>query len=110
MTVDLQAQSVLDAFARNLRRIRTKRALSQEDLAQLIEMHRTEISALERGRREPRLRTLIKLSATLETPLSEFLAGIEWRPPALELKAEGVGRFQITRKECSRHWAFSSTE
>lgn len=94
----------------NLRRIRTKRALSQEDLAQLIEMHRTEISVLERGKREPRLRTLIKLSATLETLLSEFLVGIEWRPPVLKPKTEGVGRFHITHKECSSHWASLSTE
>lgn len=63
MATDQQAQSVRDVFSQNLRLIRTKRELSQEDLAHLTEMHRTEISALERGRREPRLRTLIKLSA-----------------------------------------------
>jgi transcriptional regulator with XRE-family HTH domain len=89
-----QALAVRLAFSRNLRRIRTRRELSQEDLAQLIDMHRTEISALERGKREPRLQTLIKLSAVLKTPLSEFLAGIEWRPLAL-VAAEGTGRFHV---------------
>lgn len=95
---DQQAQAVRLAFSHNLRRIRTKRELSQADLAQLIEMHRTEISALERGKREPRLQTLIKLSATLETPLSEFLGGIEWRPLVLAARAEGTGRFHIAAK------------
>ncbi len=99
MTADQQAQSVRDAFSRNLRRIRTKRELSQEDLARLIEMHRTEISVLERGKREPRLQTLIKLSAALETPLGEFFAGIEWRPLVLPQQAERTGRFHITRSK-----------
>ena len=94
MGVDQEAQSVRDAFSRNLRRIRTQRGLSQEDLAHLTEMHRTEISVLERGRREPRLRTLVKLSAALETPLAELSAGIEWQPLAPPPKGE-VGRFRI---------------
>lgn len=92
MTTDQQqAQAVRDTFAQNLRRIRTGRKLSQEDLARLTEMHRTEISVLERGRREPRLRTLIKLSAALEVPLGEFFAGIEWRPLVLET----MGQFHV---------------
>jgi transcriptional regulator with XRE-family HTH domain len=91
MTTDPQAQAVRDAFAQNLRRIRLGRKLSQEDLARLTEMHRTEISVLERGRREPRLQTLIKLSAALEVPLSEFFVGIEWRPLVLET----TGRFHV---------------
>lgn len=95
MTADQQAQSVREVFSRNLRRIRTKREISQEDLARLTEMHRTEISALERGKREPRMQTLIKLSAVLETPLGEFFAGIEWRALVLAPEAEGMGRFHV---------------
>jgi transcriptional regulator with XRE-family HTH domain len=91
MRADQQARSVREAFSRNLRRIRAKKELSQEDLARLTEMHRTEISALERGKREPRLQTLIKLSAVLETPLSELFSGIEWRPLVLAPKAERMG-------------------
>lgn len=97
MTTDQQSRFVREAFSRNLRRIRAKQELSQEGLAHLIEMHRTEISALERGTREPRLETLIKLSAALETPLGEFFAGIEWRPLVLAPEAEGMGRFHATR-------------
>ena len=90
-----QAQAVRDTFAQNLRRIRVARKLSQEDLSRLTEMHRTEISVLERGRREPRLRTLIKLSAALKVPLSEFVAGIEWSPLVLASKVEAMGNFHV---------------
>src|ERR1051325_9765387 len=96
MQPDQDAQAVGNAFSQNLRGIRKARDLSQEALAHLTEMHRTVISALERGRREPRLGTLIKLSAALETPLSEFLVGIEWEPLVFVPRSEEMGRFHIT--------------
>jgi transcriptional regulator with XRE-family HTH domain len=96
MTANREADAVRNTFSQTLRRVREMRKLSQEDLAQLTEMHRTEISALERGKREPRLQTLIKLSAALETPLNEFFTGIEWRPLVLAPIAEGMGRYHVT--------------
>jgi transcriptional regulator with XRE-family HTH domain len=54
-----------DRFAVNLRKARQKREISQEELGFLCELHRTEISLLERGGREPRLGTLIKLASAL---------------------------------------------
>jgi transcriptional regulator with XRE-family HTH domain len=62
-------------------------------------MHRTEISVLERGRREPRLQTLIKLSAALEAPLAQFFTGIEWRPLVLSPRVEAMGCFHIIQPE-----------
>jgi len=96
MTTGEQAQSIRDAFSQNLRRIRAKQKLSQEELARLIAMHPTEISALERGGREPRLQTLIRLSAALEASPEEFVAGIEWRPLRSPPTAKRTGRFHIT--------------
>ncbi|MGH2973936.1 MAG: helix-turn-helix domain-containing protein [Solirubrobacterales bacterium] len=87
-------QAVRDKFSENLRRVRTKRGLSQEDLARLTEMHRTEISTLERGRREPRLGTLIRLSAVLEVPLSELFEGIEWA--AFKPPTRSPGRYKVS--------------
>jgi transcriptional regulator with XRE-family HTH domain len=69
-----------ERFGANLRRLRMKHDLSQERLAYLTEMHRTEISALERAKREPRLGTLLKLSAVLKAPPRDFFEGIEWSP------------------------------
>jgi transcriptional regulator with XRE-family HTH domain len=43
-------------------------------------LHRTEIGLLERGEREPRLSTIIKLAGALEAPLHELVGGIDWKP------------------------------
>lgn len=67
-------------FGSNLRRLRRRAALSQEELGQLAEVHRTEVGLLEHGRRVPRIDTLIKLAASLEVTPNDLLDGIEWLP------------------------------
>jgi transcriptional regulator with XRE-family HTH domain len=67
-----------DRFATNLRRARQGKQISQEELGFRCELHRTEISLLERGGREPRLGTIVKLCGALETTLEELCAGIRW--------------------------------
>lgn len=69
-----------ERFAANLKRIRREADLSQEAVAALASIHRTEISFLERGMRIPRIDTLMKLCAVLEVRPDELLEGIEWRP------------------------------
>lgn len=64
----------------NLRRARGRRGISQEELGFLCELHRTEISLLERGGREPRLGTIVKLAGALETTPAELCSGIGWLP------------------------------
>jgi transcriptional regulator with XRE-family HTH domain len=83
-----------ERFGVNLRRLRKKRDLSQERLGYLTETHRTEISALERAKREPRLGTLLKLSAVLEFPPRDFFEGIEWSP--ILSPPAPPGRFLVT--------------
>lgn len=64
-------------FAQNLRRHRERLGLSQEELADLCELHRTEISLLERCKRSPRLETIVVLARALElTSVGELLDGI----------------------------------
>jgi transcriptional regulator with XRE-family HTH domain len=53
-------------FAENLRLQRLRAGLSQEALAEICELHRTEISLLERCQRSPRLETLVTLSRGLK--------------------------------------------
>ncbi len=60
---------VLERFGANLLRVRQARRLSQENLAERAGIHRTQISMLETGRRQPMLETLIRLAAALEVPL-----------------------------------------
>lgn len=75
-------------FAANLRRARKDAGISQEELASRCELHRTEVSLLERGGREPRLGTLMKLSAALGTTPEALAAGITWSPKARRFKVE----------------------
>jgi transcriptional regulator with XRE-family HTH domain len=67
-----------DRFAVNLRRAREVAGISQEELAERCELHRTEVSLLERGGREPRLGTMVKLAIALGTTPEALCAGITW--------------------------------
>ncbi len=67
-------------FGRNLRRQRRGADLSQEELAQLIGVHRLNIGRLERGARLPRLDSILKVCAGLEGSPCELLAGLRWTP------------------------------
>jgi len=66
-----------EQFALNLRQHRDKAGLSQEALADKCDLHRTEISLLERCKRSPRLETIVILARGLglSSP-GELLAGI----------------------------------
>jgi len=66
----------LERLGRNLREMRTKKGFSQEALAEAADVHRTEVSLLERAGREPRLGTLLRLARALGTDLSELVRGI----------------------------------
>ncbi len=57
---------VREQLGSNLRRRRREAGLSQERLAELCDLHRTEIGLLERGERSPRLDTLVTLARGLE--------------------------------------------
>jgi transcriptional regulator with XRE-family HTH domain len=65
-------------FAANLRRVRTKAGVSQEELARRCDLHRTEVSLLERAGREPRLGTIAKLAGSLGTTPQVLCEGITW--------------------------------
>jgi transcriptional regulator with XRE-family HTH domain len=69
-------------FAQSLRKARQAKRISQEELGFRCSLHRTEISLLERGGREPRLGTIIKLCAALETTPDDLCAGIGWNVKA----------------------------
>jgi len=60
----------------NLAYERKRRALTMRELAARGGMYASEISRLERGQRDPRLSTLIRISLALEIPLAELLRGV----------------------------------
>jgi transcriptional regulator with XRE-family HTH domain len=63
-----------ERFALNLRAARRAAGLSQERLSALARLHRTEISLLERGGRDPKLSTIFRLADALGVPASVLLA------------------------------------
>ena len=63
-------------FGESLRARRRAAGLSQEGLASASGLHRTEISLLERGARDPRLTTISRLAQALGTESAELVAGI----------------------------------
>lgn len=60
-------------FARNLKRVRNERGLSQEALADLAGIDRTYVSALERERYSASLDTIEKLAGVLKVDPHELL-------------------------------------
>jgi transcriptional regulator with XRE-family HTH domain len=65
-----------DQLGANIRRIRREAGLSQMELSDLCGLHFSEISRLERGRRDAQLSTIVKLARGLGVSPAELLAGV----------------------------------
>jgi DNA-binding XRE family transcriptional regulator len=72
----LRRQRELSKLGAALRAERERQGLSQTDLSRASGLHRTSISAIERGRQEPRFETLMKLRRGLGS-LAEVFEAIE---------------------------------
>lgn len=55
---------------------RGRRCLSMSELARMAGTHVSEVSRLERGLRDPRLSTIVRLARALEVPVGQLLEGI----------------------------------
>jgi transcriptional regulator with XRE-family HTH domain len=60
-------------FGKKLRAVRLKKKLSQGDIARTLGVHRSYISGLERGRRNPSLLTVHKVAKALGVSVNELL-------------------------------------
>jgi len=56
-----------------MRRLREGKKINQDDFADLIEMHRTQYSALERGEKNLTLQSLTRVSSGLGVKVWELL-------------------------------------
>jgi transcriptional regulator with XRE-family HTH domain len=74
-------------FGRNVRRLRQERGLSQETLADALDVHRTFIGGVERGERNLTLRSVERLSEKLGADPVVLLGG----GPAGGLRRVGRG-------------------
>jgi transcriptional regulator with XRE-family HTH domain len=82
---------VADRSGENLRRVRRREGLSQEQLAARASLHRTEVGKLECAGRTYRIDTLIRLAGTMAVPPGELLDGIDWVPGPETLRAFVLG-------------------
>jgi transcriptional regulator with XRE-family HTH domain len=76
-----------ERFGENVLRIRQARKLTQEDVAERGGIHRTQITLIENGRRQPRIETVARLAGALEVSSENLFEGIRWEP--------GSGEFRI---------------
>lgn len=88
--------SVAKRFGANLASARKHAGLSQEEVSWRANIHRTEISMLERGLRIPRIDTLAKLAGALGVKPVQLLDGIAW-----EAGTRRLGRFEIPDADAS---------
>ena len=75
-----RSNEVAQRFGDNLRRIRRRKGLSQDELAARASLHRTEIGMLENGQRVARITTMIQLAGAMGVDPTELIVGIEWSP------------------------------
>jgi transcriptional regulator with XRE-family HTH domain len=67
---DKSQSDVKQRFGKAIRRRRRELDLSQEELAERAELHRTYVSDIERGDRNPSLENIEKLAKALDTKVS----------------------------------------
>jgi transcriptional regulator with XRE-family HTH domain len=82
------------SFAPTLRRCRIAAGLTQEELAERAEVHRTQINLLERALRNPGYDMLTRLAGALEVDPGKLFAGTVWRRP--EKGREGHYEYDAT--------------
>lgn len=70
------------AFGQVLRDARKARKLSQEQLAELSDMHVNHISFIERAKTSPSLQAMQQIASALHLPLSELVAQAERKSAA----------------------------
>jgi transcriptional regulator with XRE-family HTH domain len=60
-------------FGNNLRKVRLAKGISQENLAELANLHRTYVSSVERGERNVTLETIEKLAKALGVSMAKLM-------------------------------------
>jgi transcriptional regulator with XRE-family HTH domain len=83
-------------FGGRLRALRRERGLSQEDLSRRTGIHSPSIGRLEHDRREPRLKTILRLADGLGVPPGMLL--------------DGLGERRLTPEEFREHFGHLPTD
>lgn len=70
------SSSFLKDFGKNVRKLREKQGLSQDNLALKADLDRTYLSGIERGERNPSLRNIGKISKALSVEPVDLFEGL----------------------------------
>lgn len=62
----------VEDFGKRLRELRKAQGYSQEGFALTVELDRTYIGGIERGERNPGLKTILRIAEALEVPVAEL--------------------------------------
>jgi len=68
---------ILLAFGRNVARIRNQKGLSQDKLAEKADLDRTFVSGIERGVRNPGIKSVLRIARALGVALDELCKGVD---------------------------------
>lgn len=63
-------------FGKRVREMRRSVGWSQDELAFELEIDRSYVSSLERGERNPTLKTIVKISKTFDVTVSDLCQGV----------------------------------
>ena len=69
----MQDRRLISIFARNVRRLRQKKGMTQEELAFEAEIDLTYVGGIERGKRNPSLLVMCRIANALSVPLARLL-------------------------------------
>ena len=74
---NMHRSTVIPCFAASVRKLRSGLGISQEELAELADLHRTYIAGIERSARNPTLLTIKKLAKGLGVSPADLLSEIK---------------------------------
>ena len=63
----------MQKLGQNLKRVRSKKGISQGDIARTLKVHKSYISNLENGKSNPTLKTIAKLAKAVSVTTDELL-------------------------------------
>jgi len=81
-------KQILEEFGKRIRELRKQKNLSQEDLAERAGLHYTYIGQVERGKKNPSLKSIEKIAKALDTSLPDLFLFLEKRAPKDSLKQQ----------------------
>lgn len=87
-------------FVQRLITLRKERGLTQQALANAIDLHVNQIKRYEAGTAQPTLDTLVRLAKELHTTLDDLVFGEDHRSPEddLRLQFEALSQFDETER------------